>query len=432
LQALPDGDLAPWGAPDGQVNAADLLIMQRIVLGNITATPLDLLHGDLYPPGIPDGILNLSDLLIQLQIIQPIITVAVDDSSAATTEEDIPVTTDNVLTNDTLVDNALISAFDDISSNSQVVNVFDNGNGTFDYFPPPDFNGTDTFTYTLTDDQNESDTATVTVTITAINDLPVAVNDAVSVDEDTTLNGNVLLDNGSGTDSLGDQPTSAALGTDVSNGSLTLNADGSFSYTPNTDFNGTDSFTYTLSDSTPETSLEATVTITVTAINDLPVAVNDAVSVDEDTTLNGNVLLDNGSGADSLGDQPTTAALSTDVSNGSLTLNADGSFSYTPNTDFSGTDSFTYTLTDSTPETSAAATVTIIVTAVNDAPQVNAGTDTSVTLPQNTVTLDGTVSDDGLPAGTVTTNWSRAGGTGAGIVSFADQAAIDTTATFTA
>lgn len=78
--------------------------MQRIVLGNITATPLDMLHGDLYPPGIPDGILNLSDLLIQLQIIQQTsIPVAVDDSSAATTEEDIPVTTGNVLTNDTLV-----------------------------------------------------------------------------------------------------------------------------------------------------------------------------------------------------------------------------------------------------------------------------------------------------------------------------------------
>ena len=65
----PDGDLAPWGQPDGELNAADLLIMRRIVLGEIVAEPLDLLHGDLYPPGAPDGVINMSDLILQQKLI---------------------------------------------------------------------------------------------------------------------------------------------------------------------------------------------------------------------------------------------------------------------------------------------------------------------------------------------------------------------------
>jgi len=65
-----DGDLAPLGNPDGVVNAADYLVAQRIVLGQLTATPLELAHGDLYPVGAPDGVIDMSDLLLILQIIQ--------------------------------------------------------------------------------------------------------------------------------------------------------------------------------------------------------------------------------------------------------------------------------------------------------------------------------------------------------------------------
>ena len=199
-----DGDLAPWGAPNGQLNAADLLIMQRIVLGEIPATPLDYQNGDLYPPGSPDGVINTSDLILLsglvLQAGQISVPVAVDDPAAATTPEDTPVTTLNVLANDTLVDNAVISSFDASSTNSLQVNVLANGDGSFDYTPPADFNGTDTFSYTLIDDQGDTSTATVTITVTAVNDVPVANADAFTVDEDGTLNGSVLADNGRGTD----------------------------------------------------------------------------------------------------------------------------------------------------------------------------------------------------------------------------------------
>lgn len=71
LTAIPDGDLAPWGAPDGVINAADLLIAQRIALGLITATPLDLAHGDVYPVGAPDGVINVQDLILINVLVNP-------------------------------------------------------------------------------------------------------------------------------------------------------------------------------------------------------------------------------------------------------------------------------------------------------------------------------------------------------------------------
>ena len=65
-----DGDLAPLGAPDGLINAADYLVAQRITLGEIAATSLELAHGDLYPPGSPDGVINTSDLILLLKLVQ--------------------------------------------------------------------------------------------------------------------------------------------------------------------------------------------------------------------------------------------------------------------------------------------------------------------------------------------------------------------------
>jgi len=91
---------------------------------------------------------------------------AVDDPSAGSAPENTPLTTIDVLANDTLVDNAVISAFDNPSANGGT--VVDNGDGTFGYTPALDFNGSDSFTYTLTDEQGDFDTATVTVTVTSV------------------------------------------------------------------------------------------------------------------------------------------------------------------------------------------------------------------------------------------------------------------------
>ncbi len=198
----------------------------------------------------------------------------------------------------------------------------------------------------------------------AFADPPVAVDDAYTTDEDTPLTVAAPGVLGNDTDTDGD-PLTAVLDSTTSNGTLALNADGSFTYTPNADFSGTDSFTYFANDGTSNSNL-ATVNITVNLVNDPPVANDDAYTTDEDTPLTVAAPGVLGNDTDTDGD-PLTAVLDSTTSNGTLALNADGSFTYTPNADFSGTDSFTYFANDGT-SNSNLATVTITVNPVNDPP----------------------------------------------------------------
>jgi len=197
------------------------------------------------------------------------------------------------------------------------------------------------------------------ITINPVNDPPVAVGDAYSVDEDSsvTVAAPGVLDND--TDAEGDPLTSAVV-SDVSNGSLTLNADGSFIYTPNADYNGTDSFTYKANDDSADSNV-GTVTITVNTANDPPVATDDTGSVTEGGTLNQAApgVLSNDS--DPENDALTVSTTSvTPPTNGSLTLNADGSYTYSPDSAFIGDDSFVYEVCDTEPLCDTA-TVAIIV-----------------------------------------------------------------------
>ncbi|HEX9696363.1 MAG TPA: cadherin-like domain-containing protein, partial [Actinomycetota bacterium] len=196
------------------------------------------------------------------------------------------------------------------------------------------------------------------------NEPPVASDDAYATDEDVALNvpaPGVLAND---TDPDGD-PLTAAVVSGPANGTLTLNADGSFTYTPAANFNGSDSFTYVANDGTEDSNV-ATVSLTVNAVNDAPVAVADAYATDEDVALNvpapGVLANDSDAEGDSL-----TAALVSGPANGTLTLNADGSFSYAPAVNFNGPDSFTYKANDGTADSNVA-TVSLTVNAVNDAP----------------------------------------------------------------
>jgi VCBS repeat-containing protein len=142
-------------------------------------------------------------------------------------------------------------------------------------------------------------------------------------------------------------------------GTLSLGTDGSFAYQPQANFNGTDGFTYKADNGVSQSGV-ATVSITVTAVNDPPVAVNDVYSAGEDTPLM--VAAPGVLGNDSDVDGPSLSAiLVSPAASGTVTLNANGSFSYSPNLNFTGTDSFTYQATDGIAE-SAVATVTISVT----------------------------------------------------------------------
>ena len=247
-----------------------------------------------------------------------------------------------------------------------------NADGTFVYTPPSNFAGTVQFTYRPTDGLpgGNGNVTTVTIVVQGQNDAPVADDDGpYAASEDTALVVNAASGLLAGDSDVDGNSLTASLETGPANGTVVVNANGSFTYTPNANFTGNDSFTYRVSDGNGGSDV-ATATITVAASNDLPTAVADSYTVGEDGNLTVGAVtgvLANDTDADS---DPLTAVLVTGVSNGSLILNANGGFNYVPTANFAGTDSFTYRANDGTGN-SATVTVTIQVTGSNDAPNAN-------------------------------------------------------------
>ena len=287
---------------------------------------------------------------------------------------------------------------------------------------------------TVTDAGGHSDTATVTITITPVNDNdPVADNESFTVAEGGTATqanldaGTSLLDGDTDADLPNDTLTvnTTAL-SGPSHGSLTLNSDGTFSYTHDGTENFSDSFTYELLDADGGISGSGTVTITITPVNDNdPVADNESFTVAEGGTATqanldaGTSLLDGDTDADLPNDTLTvnTTALS-GPSHGSLTLNSDGTFSYTHDGTENFSDSFTYELLDADGGISGSGTVTITITPVNDNDPVadnesftvaEGGTATQANLDAGTSLLDGDTDAD-LPNDTLTVNTTALSG----------------------
>ena len=157
-------------------------------------------------------------------------------------------------------------------------------------------------------------------------------------------------------------PLTAVLVTGSTHGTLTLNSNGSFTYALTGNYNGADRFTYRANDGTANWNT-ATVSITVNAVNDAPVAANDSYSTNEDTTLtvSAPAVLANDTDVDG---NPLTASVVASPTHGTLTLNSNGSFTYIPATSSNGSDSFTYRANDGT-ASSNTATVSVTVSAAD-------------------------------------------------------------------
>jgi hypothetical protein len=210
------------------------------------------------------------------------------------------------------------------------------------------------FAVFLEDDGYTELASRVTFTVTTSNAAPIASNDSASVNEDDSITIAVLTND---SDPDGDAITPSIV-TNPTNGSVTINANGTITYTPTANYNGADSFTYRVSDGSLNSNT-ATVSINVTAVNDAPTAVDDFFSTDFDTLLN--IAANNGvqaNDSDVDGDTLTTALVSGPY-NGTLNLNSDGSFNYTPNAGYFGDDSFTYSVSDGTLTQQATATITV-------------------------------------------------------------------------
>ncbi len=221
------------------------------------------------------------------------------------------------------------------------------------------------------------------VTVNGAPDAPVTEDDDATVDEDGSVTVDVAFND---SDPDGDlNPASVSIVSGPSNGSATANGDGTITYTPSANWHGTDTITYQICDQTATPlCTEGTLTIEVTSIPDLPTVVDDSALTAEDSAAAIDVLA-NDSDAD--GDlDPASVTVTVLPSAGSVAVNSTtGVITYYPPADWSGSDSFTYQVCDSTGECGTA-TVSVVVYPVNDAPTVVGDTatvaeDSSVLIP---------------------------------------------------
>lgn len=319
---------------------------------------------------------------------------AVDDT--LTTDEDTPGMV-NVLANDSDPEAQPLTVTGVTTpGHGTAVN---NGDGTVTYTPAANYNGADTFSYTISDGHGGTDTADVSVTVTPVNDPPQPFDSLASVAEDGSVEVTLIAQDDSAT-------LTYAIVTGPAHGTLSSAPgaadDAQWTYTPDADFNGQDTFTFTVSDG-EYVSDPAMVTATVTPINDAPTAGVIATSTDEDTPIG--IALD-GSDVETPAGQ-LVYTIVTPPSHGAVAL-VGGTASYTPAAAYHGSDSFTYTVTDNGDPagthanpgdlTSAAATVTLTVNSVPDAPDaVDDSASTVTNTPVDVAVLANDSDDDGDP-----------------------------------
>ncbi|MDT5300046.1 MAG: hypothetical protein QOG79_3288, partial [Mycobacterium sp.] len=294
--------------------------------------------------------------------------IANDDALSTDVDTPLTITEDDLVCNDDDPDGDVsqtTGAIIDQPSNGTL--DWDN-NGNLVYTPNAGYTGTDTFTYQLNDGQDLSNIATVTITVGDVvtNTPPVPGYDSLSTNTDTplTFGPEDLLANDY--DAEGD-PLSVDVFDEPINGTLVLNGNGSYTYTPTAGYTGPDQFSYYANDGTDESAYYAVVTINVGLPADTaPIATDDTLTTDADTplTITYDDLVGNDTDADGDGLDPYIVS---DPAHGTLEDNGDGTYTYTPDAGYTGTDTFHYTAYDGYAD-STPATVTITVNPVDEAP----------------------------------------------------------------
>ena len=252
--------------------------------------------------------------------------------------------------------------------------------GNYTFTPATNYNGpVPQITYKVTDGTGNNASGTLDINVIPVNDAPVAVNDTIVTSEDTPVVVPVMVND---TDVDGDSLSVTGV-TNGTHGIVTL-VSGVVTYTPNADYHGMDTFTYTISDGNGGFS-SANVTVTVSSVNDAPVAVNDTIVTSEDTPVVVPVMVND---TDVDGDSLSVTGV-TNGTHGIVTL-VSGVVTYTPNANYHGMDTFTYTISDGNGGFSSA-NVTVTVSSVNDAPV--AVNDTIVTSEDTPVVVPVMVND---------------------------------------
>ena len=339
-------------------------------------------------------------------------------ATSATMNEDgtLTITQSMLLEGSADVDGDSLSA---VNLSADQGTLTDNGDGTWSFAPDADFNGSLDFTYDVSDGTTTTENS-LGVTVTAVNDAATVAATSATMNEDGTLTitQSMLLEGSADVD--GDSLSAVNLSADQ--GTLTDNGDGTWSFAPDADFNGSLDFTCDVSDGT--TTTENSLGVTVTAVNDAATVAATSATMNEDGTLTitQSMLLEGSADVD--GDSLSAVNLSTDQ--GTLTDNGDGTWSFAPDADFNGSLDFTCDVSDGTTTTENSLGVT--VTAVNDAATVAATSatmneDGTLTITQSML-LEGSADVDGdsLSAVNLSTDQGTLTDNGDGTWSFAPDA----------
>ncbi|MEJ7645682.1 MAG: Ig-like domain-containing protein [Chryseolinea sp.] len=363
-----DNDSDPEGTPLQVLPETKATANGQVVIladGSYTYTPNNNYNGsdtftyqvcDSYSPaGCAIGTENIT--------ITPVQDAPVANPDNYTTSEDtkLIVACDCILTNDVDVDGETLTPVlvKTVTHGTLVLNP----DGSFTYTPDPDFFGTDTFTYTATDGIDVTSETLVTIVVTPVNDAPIAFDDVMTLDEDTPTELPILANDKDVDDQL--TPAMVTVISNPAHGSITITSAGVL-FTPDLNYYGPDAFTYTLTDPSGAVSNVANASITILPINDAPVSVDDAASTAEELAVTINILANDTDIDNAI--EPTSVVIVSAPANGTTVVNPDGTVVYTPEKDFTGPDSFSYTVKDVAGKSSAASVVNISVLPVNDAP----------------------------------------------------------------
>ncbi|EJO2025051.1 tandem-95 repeat protein [Vibrio parahaemolyticus] len=321
--------------------------------------------------------LNLKDLTISASVSDGVNPTANDSDSLIVNRVNDAPTVENAIADQVLSEDFatytidLNDAFKDsdsalnfsVSGNSNVLVSIENGITTIS--PTADWNGSETLTFTATDPSGESISQTVNFTVASVADI---VADKATVVEDTPTIIKVL---GNDTFEGDDQVVSLDTNNGPANGTVSVNPDGSVTYTPNDNYHGTDSFTYIVTSG--GVSESTTVSVDVTPVNDAPVAKNDISTTQEDTAVTIDVLSND---TDVDGDKLSIQSATVPEAQGKVEI-VDGKLVFTPAENFNGQAEITYTVTDG--QLTDEAKVTVTVNPVNDAPTIKVDAVESIT-----------------------------------------------------
>ncbi|WP_299022624.1 tandem-95 repeat protein [uncultured Photobacterium sp.] len=378
---------------DSEINPASVTVTTKPAHGNtsvntgtgvVTYSPeKDFAGTDRFYYRVEDVYGGQSDTAKVTITVTPVDDSPVAVADVVSTDEDTSVLID-ILANDTDPDEG------DSTDRNTLVIASQPGhgsvtieNGQVSYEPDRDYTGSDVFTYTVRDTSGRlSNVAEVRVNIAGVNDAPRTVADDVVTDEDTAVEVSVLA-NDSDIDGTVDVATVAVV-RQPDNGTVSVSELGVVTYTPKTNFNGADSFTYVVEDNEGAISEAAIVNMTVNSVNDAPVANDDIATLLEDSTHSINVL-----GNDDDVDGQLNSGSVTVISQpeqGNVSVADSGVILFTPVGNFNGEDSFTYQVSDELGLVSNTAKVTITVQSVNDTPLAN--DDNVTTTEDNDVTIN--------------------------------------------